>query len=197
MELLKNTMIVPKPTYDLFISYADEDTAWVEGYLIDALEGTGVRIYSEKAFAVGQPRLLEFENAITHSQRTLLVLSPAYLAANFTLFVDVLAQFHGLSTASWPVIPLKLKDIQLPPRLAMLTCIDATDADQWPAVIEKLCADLGTPVPVSASKPPCPYPGMVPFQAREARLFHGRDDEIKKCFGTSNPKICSMSLWMR
>ncbi|MFL5801727.1 MAG: CHAT domain-containing protein [Roseiflexaceae bacterium] len=30
----------------------------------------------------------------------------------------------------------------------------------------------------SAPKPRCPYPGMVPFQAADARFFYGRDDEI-------------------
>ena len=67
------------PTYDLFVSYADADRAWVEGYLLDALDRASVRYHSEDAFALGVPRLLEFERAIKQSQRTLLVLSPAYL----------------------------------------------------------------------------------------------------------------------
>src|SRR4051794_17129377 len=27
--------------------------------------------------------------------------------------------------------------------------------------------------------PICPYPGMVPFQAKDRRFFHGREDEIE------------------
>ena len=45
------------PGYDLFISYADADRAWVEGYLLDALTQAGVRCNSEAAFALGVPRL--------------------------------------------------------------------------------------------------------------------------------------------
>ena len=28
--------------------------------------------------------------------------------------------------------------------------------------------------------PPCPYPGMVPYRAEDARFFYGRDDEIRR-----------------
>ena len=44
--------------YDLFVSYADADRAWVEGYLLDVLEQAGVRCMVEAAFALGAPRLL-------------------------------------------------------------------------------------------------------------------------------------------
>lgn len=33
--------------YDLLISYAEADGAWVEGYLLDALTRAGVRVHSE------------------------------------------------------------------------------------------------------------------------------------------------------
>ena len=55
--------------YDLFVSYANADRTWVEGYLFDALRKAGVRYHSEAAFALGVPRLLEFERAIKQSQR--------------------------------------------------------------------------------------------------------------------------------
>ena len=166
------------PIYDLFISYADADRAWVEGYLLDALKQAGVRCHSEAAFALGVPRLLEFERAIQGSQRTVLVLSPAYLADGFTQFVDLLAESYGLETATWPVIPLILHPVALPPRLTMLTRLDATDPANWPAVVERLCKEVHRPVPGPAPRPPCPYPGMVPFRAEDARFFYGREDEI-------------------
>src|SRR5258708_1618400 len=120
--------------YDVFVSYAEPNRAWVEGYLLDALHQAGVRYYSEAAFALGVPRLLGFERAIQQSQRTVLVLSPAYLADDFTQFPDLLVQSYGLETATWPVIPLILHPVQLPSRLSMLTALDATDAADWPRV---------------------------------------------------------------
>jgi len=149
--------------HDLFISYADADRAWVEGYLLDALSQAGVRVHSEAAFTLGAPRLLEFERAVQGSRRTLLVLSPAYLADGFSQFTDLLAQSYGLETATWPVIPLILHPVELPPRLAMLTALDATDPSRREEVLARLCTELARPVPAPAPPPPCPYPGMTPF----------------------------------
>ncbi len=165
-------------SFDLFISYAEADSTWVEGYLLHSLTRAGVRCHSEAAFELGVPRLLQFERAVQGSSRTLLVLSPAYLAEGFSQFTELLAQSYGLETATWPVIPLKLHLVKLPPRLAMLTALDATDPTAWPLVLERLLADLHRPLPPPAERPACPYPGMVPFQADDARFFFGRKAEI-------------------
>jgi len=37
----------PTLTFDVFVSYAAADRAWVEGFLLDALETAGVRIHTE------------------------------------------------------------------------------------------------------------------------------------------------------
>jgi hypothetical protein len=118
--------MVQAAQYDLFISYADADRAWVEGYLLDSLKQAGVRYHSEAAFALGTVRLLEFERAIQQSERTLLVLSPAYLADGFNQFIDLLAQCYGFDSATWPVIPLVLESVKLPPRLNALVKLNAT-----------------------------------------------------------------------
>lgn len=166
--------------YDLFISYADADRAWVEGYLMDALKQAGIRYYSEAAFALGHVRILEFERAVQQSQRTLLVLSPAYLANDVNQFVDLLAQGYGLDTATWPVIPLILQPVQLPPRLNILVKLNATNEEEQQEAIERLCAELKRPVPAPSLRPSCPYPGMVPFSEEESDRFFGRDQEIQE-----------------
>ena len=124
-------------TYDLFISYADADRGWVEGYLFDCLKQSGINYYSEAAFTLGAPRIAEFERAVKQSRRTLLILSPAYLVDGSSQFIDLLAQTHGLESSTWPVIPLKLHAATLPPRLGMLTSLDATNPDEWDAVVER------------------------------------------------------------
>jgi hypothetical protein len=165
-------------TYDVFISYSDVDCDWVEGYLLDALTQAGVHYHQEAAFTLGVPRLLEFERAVKQSQRTLLVLTPAYQAEHLNKFVEVLAQSYGLDTATpGRVIPLKLQPVELPPRLAMLTALDATDPEAWPAAIERLCETLQRPVPGPTPKPPCPYPGMKPFSEDDSERFFGRDEQ--------------------
>ena len=166
--------------YDLFISYADADHAWVEGYLRDALEKAGARCLTEAAFELGVPRLLEFERAVQQSRRILLILSPPYLVENFIQFADLLAQHYGLETATWPVIPLILTpDLKLPLRLALLEPLEASDPADWPRAIERLCAALRRPVPALPPGPPPPYPGMAPFGEDDSARFFGRDREIR------------------
>ena len=166
--------------YDLFISYADADSEWVEGYLLDCLKQAGVRYHSEAAFALGTVRLLEFERAIEQSDRMLLVLSPAYLADGFNQFIDLLAQYYGFDSATWPVIPLVLQPVKLPLRLNSLIKLNATNPTEWEEATRHLCADLKRPVPASSPKPPCPYPGMVSFREDNSDCFFGRDAEVKE-----------------
>ncbi|NER21743.1 MAG: TIR domain-containing protein [Symploca sp. SIO1C2] len=167
-------------TYDFFVSYAEADGAWVEGYLLDSLQAAGIRCHSEAAFRLGVPRILEFESAIRRSQRTLLVLSPAYIANSVNQFVDLLAQFYGLETGQWPVIPLILRPVQLPLYLNTLTKLDATNEEKWQQVIKRLCDDVQRPVPNSLPKPLCPYPGMIPFSEADSERFFGRDQEVEQ-----------------
>ncbi len=165
-------------TYDLFISYADADRGWVEGYLFDCLKQSEIKYHSEAAFTLGAPRIAEFERAVKQSRRTLLILSPAYLVDGSSQFIDLLAQTHGLESSTWPVIPLKLQAATLPPRLAMLTSLDATNPEEWDAVVERLCAEFKRPLPPVAIRPDCPYPGMRPFEESDNHRFFGRDAEI-------------------
>lgn len=166
--------------YDLFISYSNADDAWVEGYLLDALTLADVHYHTEAAFALGTVRVLEFERAIQQSKRTLLVLSPAYLTDGFNQFIDQLAQCYGLDTQTWPVIPLILQPVELPPRLSILVKLNATNPDEWEKAIERLCADLHCLVPSSLPQPACPYPGMMPFTEEMSDRFFGRHEEVNE-----------------
>ncbi|MBC8074641.1 MAG: TIR domain-containing protein, partial [Chloroflexales bacterium] len=166
-------------TSDIFISYADDAQAWVEGYLLEALRGAGVSCRLEAAFALGVPRLLEFGRAVRESQRTLLVISPRYLIDDTSRFVELLAMTYGIETNSWPVIPLLLDDtLALPAHLALLTRLDAGDPEQWPGMVARLCAELRRPRPPEPTPLDCPYPGLVAFGAHDAGRFHGREAEV-------------------
>lgn len=166
--------------YDFFISYSPADYAWVDGYLLDALTQAGLRCHTAEAFELGAPLIAEFERAILQSRRTLLVLSPAYRADDLNPFVDLLAQSLGVETATWPVIPILLQQVDLPPRLAMLYKLDATDPASWPEMIERLVADVSHPVPAAPAPPQCPYPGMLAFKEADHSRFFGREAEVKE-----------------
>ncbi|MDM8564312.1 TIR domain-containing protein [Candidatus Halobeggiatoa sp. HSG11] len=162
--------------YDLFISYAEDDRAWVEGYLLDALQSAEVRCHSRATFELGKPILTAFEDAIKQSSRCLLIVSPAYFADDYNQFVESLAQHYGLETDAWLVIPFILKSVELPSRLGMLNKLDATDDKSRETVIQELCKKLKKPLPVMAPKPDCPYPGLEPFT--ESKYFFGRTEKI-------------------
>ncbi len=114
------------------------------------LERAGVRHHREAAFALGVPRVAEFEKAVKTSRRTLLVLSPAYFS-NETV---------GTSTC-WPKV--RPGDLHLaghpagtgarrhPTRLAMLTRLDPTDPEEREAALAKLSA---VPAPAPGASPP-------------------------------------------
>lgn len=165
--------------YDLFISFAGADRPWVEGYLLDALNQVGAKVISEAAFTLGAPRVTEFERAIQQSKRTLLVLTQAYLSESFNQFVNVLVQSYGLESGTWPVIPLILEQVELPPRLAFLVSLDATDPTTWSEAVARLCATLQTAPPAPSPSPECPYPGMRAFREQDHAHFFGRDQEIE------------------
>lgn len=164
--------------YDLFISYSQADRGWVEGYLLDALAAANVRVVSELNFSLGAPRLVEFERALKQSKRTLLVLTPAYVAESALQFVELLVIHFGLESGTWPVIPLVLEEVELPPRLAFLVSLDATQVESWPDVVARLCQAVQARPPGQAIRPPCPYPGMRAFRQEEAAHFYGREAEV-------------------
>ena len=144
-------------------------------------------VSAELGRRLGVPRLTEFQDALRRSQCTVLVLSPAYLAREgFDQFFTLVAQIVDLETEAARVIPLVLRAVELPASLAPhapsgglmegaglapLAVLDATAPDRWPAVIERLCAGLGCPLPGPAPRPACPYPGMLPFTPGEAGFF--------------------------
>ena len=167
-------------SYDVFVSYAEADRAWVEGYLLAALEQAGVCCMYKSAFALGVPRLLEFERSIKQSKRTLLIISEAYLADGLNGFIDTMGQSYGQETNTWPVIPLIRQSVPLPPRLGMLVGLRATNETEQESAIAQLCADLKRPLPAPTPPPDCPYPGMKPFGMGDRDRFFGRDQEINE-----------------
>lgn len=132
--------------YDLFVSYAPADRRWVEQHLAPQLDGAGIRWCAEADFRIGAPQLDEFARAVQQSRWTLLVLSPAYLTTQLTAYTQRLAQFYGVTQGTWRVLPLLLVPVDLPPSLAMLTPLDATDPASWPRVLARLCAEVQQPL---------------------------------------------------
>ncbi|MCL4832083.1 MAG: SUMF1/EgtB/PvdO family nonheme iron enzyme [Caldilineaceae bacterium] len=169
----------PEMTYDLFLSYAQPDEAWVHGYLLDALEQAHIRVWTKEEFRPGLPLVAEYERAVTQSRFVVLVLTPAYRSEDFGDFVDFLANSYGRRSGSWPVIPLLLQPTPLPERLGHLVPVDATQPAQWPAALARIAGLLQMPIDPATQPPPCPYPGLVAYSEAQAALFFGRESVIE------------------
>ncbi|MBV9786908.1 MAG: TIR domain-containing protein, partial [Chloroflexi bacterium] len=166
-------------TRDLFISYSENDSQWVQGYLLDALGLPPERVITPQDFRPGASIVDEFERAVLESRYTLLVLSQAYLADQWLRLGGQLANFLSVDDQQDRLIPLRLDRFELPPQIAFRVALDFTSQANWPQETMRLC-ELLQSAPPSEQFIPCPYPGMLPFSQEDARRFYGRRDEIDK-----------------
>jgi WD40 repeat protein len=165
--------------FDVFVSFADEDRDWVEGFLLPAFDDAGVRYGSEADFVPGEPLADQFVAAVEGSERVLLVISPAFLADDSARRLSLLAQQFGQERSTWPVLPVLLHPVEkLPLSLSMLARLDATRESEWDHVVARLLRELERELGDGHEPPECPYPGMAPYDRDRSGSFHGRDAEI-------------------
>jgi hypothetical protein len=148
--------------YDAFISYSHHDGRWVQAELLSRLEAAGLHVCIDfRDFQPGAPTLTEIERAIRSSQRTLLVLSPAYLASQWGEFEALLLQTLDPPNQQRRLIPLLKEPCELPLRIRFLTYLDLSDpsraSQSWPRLINTLTATpTPEPNPTAASATPPP-----------------------------------------
>ncbi|HSN75949.1 MAG TPA: TIR domain-containing protein [Anaerolineae bacterium] len=165
--------------YDLFISFAGEDRGWVKGYLLRELGLSGERVITRDDFRLGAPLLGEIERAVTTSRYTLLILSPAYLADEWSAFGENLASYLNIRDQRERLIPLQRKPCDLSLAVDFLVRLDCVEEDSWADQVARLRALLAAPDPLRAA-PRCPYPGLESFSAENADRFYGREEEVRK-----------------
>ena len=172
--------------YEVFVSFAAGDRDWVQGYLLPALALPSGRVItdqptsSSESFQLGAPVVSEFERAVTNSRFTLLVLSRAYLSDQWSTFGEQLASYTAVAEQRDHLIPLlRERDCPLPLHIEFRVSLDCTEQSRWEAEIGRLRQLLAQPEP-KPERIPCPYPGMVPFQEKDARFFYGREAEIRQ-----------------
>jgi uncharacterized caspase-like protein len=139
--------------YDAYLSYVDRapDATWVWDTLLPQLEAAGLRVaVAGDSESAGVARLVNIERGITQARRTVLLLSPDYLADNMADFTNVLAQTLGVEEGAYRLLPMKiaaLDDAEIPLRLRMLATLDVTHPRRGPGAIDRLIAALREPVP--------------------------------------------------
>ena len=148
-------MLVPQQTqyaYDTFISYSHVDRAWVWGELLPRLEAAGLKVsIDDRDFEIGVPSLINMERAVDTSRHTLVVLTPAWIASEWTRFESLLVATTDPAGRRRKLLPLLLAHCDLPPRLAMLTYVDFTNPAERARALERLIRSIA---PQLALAPP-------------------------------------------
>ena len=136
-------MTLDEYDYDAFVSYSHRDREWVRGWLLPRLEEAGLRVCIDfRDFEPGLPSLVNMENAVERSQKTLIVLTPAWVDSERTAFESLLIQSDDPAGRRARMIPLRLKLCEPPRRIAMLTYIDFTQPSEVEFQLQRLVVTI-------------------------------------------------------
>lgn len=142
--------------YDVYISYADvePDAGYVWQTLVPRLEEAGLQpariAISGDVEDPGVSRVVGIERAIEQSKRVLLVISQRYVQDEWTHFIDTLSQFKGVDEGKYPLLPVKIDDVddsQIPLRIRQLALLDLTHPYRADRNFSRLVRALNDPVP--------------------------------------------------
>ena len=144
--------------YDAFISYSHHDEDWVHGWLLPQLEAADLRVCIDfRDFEPGVPSLVNMENAVERSRKTLIVLTPAWVESEWTTFESLLIQTDDPAGRRARMIPLLLKPCKPPKRIAMLTYLDFTQPAEVDFQLKRLMAAIRSE-PMPDTSPPASEP---------------------------------------
>jgi hypothetical protein len=139
-------MSVSDFTFDVFISYSHLDVDWVKSYLLPRLESAGLRACIDfRDFEIGTPSIVNMENAVQRSARTLLVLTPNWLQSEWSNFESLLIQTKDPVGTRRRLLPLMREKCTLPDRLGIFTYADFTDPANWDAELARLINSIREP----------------------------------------------------
>jgi len=164
------------PARPVLVLHAPADEPFVRGYLVPAL-GPGAS--GEPAIEIrdlAAVEIPELEAALTAGGIAIAVITPAFLANPWSRLAELLAMNAAIER-DLEVIPLVLEDCALPLHLQAKVRLDLRAHGDWDRETRRLRDYLARPPPPDPPVP-CPYPGMRPFEAADARYFHGREAEI-------------------
>jgi hypothetical protein len=164
--------------YELFVTFAQADRAWVYGFMLPALGLAEDRVITAEQFRPGAPMVDEFERAVTTSRYTVVVVSNAYLADAWSTFGEQLTSYASVGGAD-RLIPAVLEPCELPLRVEFRVRLDLTDESTWEEQLGRLRDLLERPDP-RLEELPCPYPGMQVFTQEQAQWFYGREAESEQ-----------------
>jgi len=148
--------------YDVFISYSHADKVWVRGELLKRLEASGLRACIDtRDFRPGAPSVTEMERAVLTSRKTVLVLTPDYVASAWTEFETLMLQTLDPAARQRRIVPLLKAHVELPLRISYLSYVDFSDPQDEALAWTRLLNALDTSTIALPSTPAMPVAPAV------------------------------------
>ncbi len=134
--------------YDAFISYSHEDRKWVDDKLLPKLEEASLHVCIDyRDFDIGAPILLNIENAVEQSHKTLLILTPNWIKSEWATFESLLSQTHDPTNLNRRLLPVLVESCALPDRLRIFTLLDLTKPAEFDRQLHRLVVAIRTSLP--------------------------------------------------
>jgi|GEM_PF-2017553 len=192
-------------SWDVFISYSHRDGDWVREWLLPAIESAGMHACIDyRDFGIGTPSVINMEQAVEHSRKTLLVLTPAYVTSEWCKYESLMRQTLDPANSSLGMIPVLHIPTELPTRLALFTYLPLRDPAECEANLPRLLDALRAGGPLVGERPdtPPPWPPricLLPPAGTVPAWFVPRPEEADKVLralgvlGESGDKIVAMT----
>jgi tetratricopeptide (TPR) repeat protein len=139
---------MPEETYqyDVFISYSHKDEPWAVETLLPALEDAGLKACIDfRDFTPGKPSRHNMRDACKESARTLLVMTPAWMASEWAAFEELLSFLHDPAGKHQRTIPILLEACDIPEDIQIFTYVDFQRTDRLAIAWKQLFTALGKP----------------------------------------------------
>jgi hypothetical protein len=133
--------------YDVFVSYKHVDIDWVQRELIPRLQAADLKIcLDDVEFLAGGIAIVNMQDAVEQSRRTLLVLTPRYMQSHWTRFEMLASRTLDPDAVQRRTIPLLVEKVDnLPLLITMLTYVDLTrpenQSNAWDLLMRSLKSD--------------------------------------------------------
>ncbi|SRR6266498_4762572 len=163
--------------YDVFISYANQDKAFVENELLPKLKTRGLKPFIDFIdFKPGKPELDEIKRGIESSRKTLLLVSPHYLKDNLSDLEKQITRYIGVTAKETMCIPVIIAPCKLPDDLSYLVCIYLTSKNEqergveWTKLLKSLTEDIPSKPLLKKEKTPKRKKLALPKMEKELRM---------------------------
>src|ERR1044071_6642069 len=155
---------------DFFISYNKTDRDWAEGIAWHLEESGYTTVLQAWDFRPGANFILEMDEAASQSARTIAVLSPNYLAAQYTKPEWAAALAQDPMGEGGKLLPVRVRECELKGILSQVILIDLVGLEEGTAK-NTLLAEIRR----TRSKPVTPpaFPGELPRSVMECPHFPG------------------------